>query len=45
MEDVAKGREIPPDCNEHVFPKIPTDFYADKKKTGKSKRGCKRAAN
>ena len=47
MDDVAKGREIHPDCNEPVFPQIPPEFYADKKKAparkgtrkGHSKRG------
>jgi hypothetical protein len=30
MDDVAKGREIPPDYCEPCFPGIPDDFYQDK---------------
>ena len=30
MDDVAKGREIPPDYSEPCFPDIPHDFYQDK---------------
>jgi len=48
MDDVAKGREVPPDYNEPVFPQIPPELYADKMKAtarkgtrkGRSKRGC-----
>ena len=30
VDDVAKGREIPPDYSEPCFPDIPDDFYQDK---------------
>ena len=43
LDDVAKGQEIPPDYNELVFPQIPPEFYADKKKATTRKgtwKGC-----
>ena len=50
MDDVSKGREIPSQYNEPVFPQIPADFYSDVKKpkakntaAGKSKRAKKGA--
>ncbi len=30
MNDVAMGREIPPDYRKPCFPDIPSDFYKDK---------------
>jgi hypothetical protein len=41
MDDVAKGREVPPEYNEPVFPEIPPKFYGDAKKGGKKGRGKK----
>jgi hypothetical protein len=49
MDDVAKGRETPPDYSDHVFPKILPEFYNKNKKPsakeslrkGCSKRGGK----
>ena len=50
MYDVSKGREIPPQYNEPVFPQIPADFYSDDKKpkaknkaAGKNRRAKKGA--
>ena len=50
MNDVSKGREIPAQYNEPVFPQIPADFYSDDKKpkaknkaAGKSRRAKKDA--
>ncbi len=50
MDDASKGRKIPPQYNEPVFPQIPADFYSDDKKpkaknkaAGKSRRAKKGA--
>ena len=39
--DVAKGREVPPEYNEPVFPEIPPEFYGNAKRGGKKGRGKK----
>ncbi len=41
MDDVAKGREVPPEYNEPVFPEIPPEFYRNAKRGGKEGRGKK----
>ena len=41
MDDVAKGREVPPEYNEPIFPEIPPEFYGNAKRGGKKGRGKK----
>ena len=44
MDDVAKGREAPPDYSDPVFPKIPPEFYNDNKKQS-AKEGPRKGCN
>lgn len=44
MDDVAKGRETPPDYSDPVFPKIPPEFYNDNKKQS-AKEGPRKGCN
>ena len=41
MDDLSKGREIPPQYNEPGFPKIPADFYSDDNKPKAKEQSCR----
>jgi hypothetical protein len=41
IDDVAKGLKTLPDYSDHVFPKIPSEFYNDNKKQ-RSKEGTRK---